>query len=289
MKISVIVPTYNEAETIEDCLASLEKQSYKDFEIIVVDDGSSDQTLSILSKLEISPAEQSPALQENLKLIILHQLHKGPGAARNLGTKHSSGEILVFVDADMTFDKNFLKNLVKPIMAGKTKGTFSRHEYVSNWDNPWAKCWNINQNWEDKRRHPKNYPDKQKVFRAIVKSEFDKVAGFVSGDYTDDYSLFEKLGYMADSAPNAIFYHRNPDNLTEIFKQARWIGKRKYKLRKFGYFVAAVRAFFPISILIGIIKSIMNTEPRFLIFKIVYDFGIFVGILGLLTGEKPTK
>ena len=274
MKLSVIIPTYNEELAIKDCLASLKAQSYSDFEIIVVDDGSTDLTVKLLADFGVLDFRQN---------------HQGPGAARNLGARHAQGEILVFVDADMTFDKNFLKNLVKPISAGKEKGTFSKYEYVSNWDDPWARCWNINQNWEKGRRHPKNYPDKQKVFRAILKSEFDRVGGFTPGGYTDDYSLFQKLGYMAVSAPGAIFYHKNPENLAEIFKQAKWIGKRQYKLGALGYLVALIRASLPISILLGLIKSFLHSQLRFLVFKIVYDFGIFLGILEAIFFKKLSK
>ena len=90
MKISVIIPTYNEESVILDCLRSLASQSLKDFEIIVVDDGSTDTTVE---KLE--------------DVMVLHQNHLGAGAARNLGAKQAKGDILVFVDADMTFDRNF--------------------------------------------------------------------------------------------------------------------------------------------------------------------------------------
>ena len=274
--LSVIIPTYNEREVIGECLMSLSKQTYGDIEIIVVDDGSTDKTLSECQK-------------SNVSCQILKQVHKGPGAARNLGAKHASGEILVFVDADMTFDKNFIKNLVKPILAHKSKGTFSKNEYVSNWDNVWARCWNINQNWQEARRHPKNYPDKQKVFRAILKKEFDRVGGFTPGGYTDDYSLYEKLGFMAESVNGAIFYHNNPAHLTEVFNQARWVGKRKYKLGFIGNFVGLLRVSFPFSLLLGIFKSMVHLQPAFVVFKIVYDFGIFLGICELILLGKQVK
>ena len=278
MKISVIIPTFNEEDVIGRCLESLKNQSYADFEVIVVDDGSSDTTPQLL---------RGAGKTGSVK--VFFQEHKGPGAARNLGSRHASGDILVFVDADMTFDKNFLRNLVKPILAGKSKGTFSKYEYVSNWDNVWARCWNVNQNWEPKRRHPRNYPDKQKVFRAIAKRQFDRVGGFTPGGYTDDYSLYEKLGFMAVSAPGAIFYHENPSGLTEVFGQAKWSGKRKYKLGPLGYIIALIRASFPISAILGLIKAFISGEPRFLLFKIVYDFGIFIGILEQLFLGKQTK
>ena len=276
--ISVIIPTYNEETVILDCLKSLSNQTYKDYEIIVVDDGSTDKTLDKLKNIKV-----------------LHQNHLGAGAARNLGAKQAKGDILVFVDADMTFDRHFLKMLVKPILAGKTKGTFSKDEYVSNWDKPLARCYSINEGWETefqlryKKRHPKNYPDTQKVFRAILKSEFDRVGGFTPGGYNDDWSLSEKLGYEADIAEKAIFFHKNPDNIKEIFKHAQWVGKRSYKLGAIGYMVALIRSSFPVSIIMGTLRSTYYMLPSFLIFKIVYDFGVFIGIFKYMFTNKGAK
>jgi glycosyltransferase involved in cell wall biosynthesis len=244
-----------------------------------VDDGSTDNTETVVSnfKFQIS----------NFKF--LTQKHGGAGAARNLGAKNAKGKILVFVDADMTFDKNFLEKLTEPIRKGLSKGGFSKEEYVANWENVWARCWNINEGWEPKQRHPADYPDYQPVFRAILKSEFDKVGGFTPGGYDDDWSLYKKLGYEASNAPGAIFYHKNPPNLCEVFRQAKWIGKRKYKLGALGYIFALLRSSFPVSIIVGLIKSLKNKYLRFTIFKIVYDFGIFVGILEFLFTKKGGK
>lgn len=269
MKVSVIIPTYNEIQVLGECLDSLSKQTYKDIEVIVVDDGSSDGTAE--------------------KFKVIRQNHKGAGMARNLGAKRAGGEILVFVDADMTFDKNFIKKLVEPIVNGKTNGTFSKNENVSNWNNVWARCWNINEGWEDRKRHPKNYPDHQSVFRAILKSEFNRVGGFTGGGYDDDWSLSKKLGYEAVVAQNAVFYHKNPDNLKEIFNHAKWVGKRKYKFGILGYLFALVRSSFPVSLMLGLLKSIRYRLIAFLVFKIVYDFGIFVGVLNYMFTKKGAK
>lgn len=279
MKISVIIPTYNEEDVIKGCLQSLETQSIKDFEVIIIDDGSTDKTNKIVSEHK----------GEKYKLIHKKQLHKGSGAARNCGSKKAVGEILVFVDADMTFDKNFLKKLVEPIIKGTTKGTFSKEEYVSNWNNVWARCWNINEGRQEKRRHPKNYPDKQKVFRAILESEFKRVGGFTPGGYDDDWSLSKKLGYEADVAGGAKFFHKNPSSLQEVFLQARWVGKRKYKLGIIGGVVAVVRASFLFSFFFGTLKSLIWKEPFFLVFKVVYDLGICFGIITYVFGKEGSK
>ena len=277
MKISVIIPTYNEESVILNCLHSLEMQSFTDFEVIVVDDGSTDST----------PEKINTFKDFNIKF--LKQSHKGAGAGRNLGSKQANGEILVFVDADMTFDRNFLKMLVKPIIAGKTKGTNSIDEYVANWNNVWSRCWNLNEGWEPKKRHPEKYSNKQTVFRAILKSEFDKVGGFTPGGYNDDWSLSQKLGILADVAPKAIFFHKNPESLGEIFNHAKWVGKRKYRFGLFGYLVALIRSSLPVSIIIGLTKAFFYSQPMFLIFKVVYDFGLFVGIINYMVTKKGAK
>lgn len=279
MKVSVIIPTYNEKKVILNCLESLGKQTLEDFEIIVVDDGSTDGTKKEIKNLH----KVVPSIK------LLSQDHKGPGAARNFGAGKAKGEILVFVDADMTFDENFLKKLTTPITKGKVFGTFSKEEYVSNWENALPRCWSVNEGWEKRRRHPKNYPDTQPVFRAILKSEFEKVKGFTPGGYTDDWSLSKKLGYEAVNAPDAKFYHKNPDTFSEIFTHAKWVAKREYKLGVVGSVASLLRSSLPISLVIGLVKSIIYFEPSFLFFKIVYDFGNFIGIIEYLITGKGEK
>lgn len=88
--ISVIVPVYNTAPYLERCLQSLLGQTYKNLEIIVIDDGSSDNSVSVCQRYA----------HENKKIKILQQQHKGPAAARNVGIAAASGQFLGFVDSD---------------------------------------------------------------------------------------------------------------------------------------------------------------------------------------------
>lgn len=279
MKVSVIIPTYNEEKVIKECLESLKNQSFRDMEVIVVDDGSMDTTLDILKTVSSS----------YFSFHLLQQKHKGPGEARNLGSKKARGDIFVFIDADMTFDKEFIRDLVGPIEEGKSKGTFSKEEYVLNYENIWARCWNLNKNIRSNRIHSKDYPDKQKVFRAILKSEFERVNGFESGGhYTDDWSLSEKLGYDA-TISGGKFYHKNSGSLMEVFYQAKWVAKRPYKLGLVGFLVALIRTSLPVSMIIGLFKSIIYLTPEFLVFKLTFDLGSFTGILEYLICGKGFK
>lgn len=280
MKVSIIIPTYNEEKVIGNCLQSLAEQSFEDLEIIVVDDGSTDNTQKIVQSLKF-PAS---------KFHFLKQKHLGAGAARNLGAKHAKGFVLVFVDADMTFDKDFIKKLVAPILEDKAIGTFSKEEYLSNKNNIWARCWNINRNSPLNQMHPKTYADSQKVFRAILKDEFENAGGFdEKAGYTDDWTLSEKLGVLAKNVSGAIFYHKNPGSLGEVFTQSRWTAKRKYKLGIIGVLITLFRVSFPFSFLVGIYKSFTYFTPQFLIFKLVYDFASFLGIIEFSFLSKPLK
>jgi glycosyltransferase involved in cell wall biosynthesis len=108
IKISVIIPVYNKEKYIEDCLDSVIKQSLKNIEIILVDDGSTDNSLEILKKYE----------KKDNRIKVLTQTNLGPGIARNKGIEIAKGEYIGFVDADdCLIDSNGLKKMFE---LGKT-------------------------------------------------------------------------------------------------------------------------------------------------------------------------
>ncbi len=277
---SAILAAYNSESTIQACLESLLMQSVP-IEVIVVDDGSTDTT--IIRIIEV---------MGDRKYTLIKQNHGGPALARNLGASHAQSDILLFVDADMVFDKDYVKDLIQPIQSKKAIGTYTMEERVANWDNVWARCLNIEEGWEDKKRFPPNLPAQAGPptygtdFRAILKSEFDRVGGFDNIGYTDTWSLFNKLG-VRPLATRAICYHHNPGTLGAVFRQARWSAKRPYKYGLLGSFYALTRTSMPISLVLGMIKS--PNEPLFLIYKIIYDFGRFVGITEMLLTGKLSK
>jgi glycosyltransferase involved in cell wall biosynthesis len=104
--VSVIVPTKNSSRTIEGCLESIKNQSYKNIEIIVVDNSSTDQTKKIVEKLQ-------KTISNNHKLKI-YLYNKGPerSAQRNYGAKLAKGEYLLFIDSDMILSKDVVKECV---------------------------------------------------------------------------------------------------------------------------------------------------------------------------------
>ena len=91
MTVSVIIPCYNVEKYLEACISSVWNQSYKDLEIICVDDGSKDGTARLLMQLQ----KNSP-----LPMQVVNQLNQGASAARNRGLTCAKGDYLQFLDAD---------------------------------------------------------------------------------------------------------------------------------------------------------------------------------------------
>jgi dolichol-phosphate mannosyltransferase len=112
--ISFIVPAYNEEKTIATVLEKLIKLDVGlEKEIIVVDDGSKDKTLEIVKKIK----EES----NSIILIASHNTNYGKGRAINTGFKKASGDIVTIQDADLEYNLEDFKRLVKPLVQGKTK------------------------------------------------------------------------------------------------------------------------------------------------------------------------
>jgi len=103
--ISVIIPLYNRVKTITKTLSSLQKQSYQDFEVIIINDGSADNSEKIVTKF----------LQENKSqqnYYFFNQSNQGAPAARNRGFKESKGDFLLFCDADAVLEPDALEAML---------------------------------------------------------------------------------------------------------------------------------------------------------------------------------
>lgn len=101
-KVSVIVAAYNAEKTIARCIDSVLTQTYKDFELIIVNDGSMDGTEEICSQYE-----------KDSRIVYIYQSNKGEGGARNTGLSIQTGELVVFLDSDDSLPENALEIYIK--------------------------------------------------------------------------------------------------------------------------------------------------------------------------------
>ncbi len=215
--VSAVIPTYNEEENVVKCIKSLESQSYKNIEIVFVD-SSTDKTYEKIKEIA----------KKNKKIKVFKRPLNGTGRARNFGVNESKGEIILFVDADMTFDKEYVKNLTEPIIKDeKIIGTTHDYEIAINANNKWSYLWG-------RIRVSKENAKDVKIFRAIRKNKFLELGGIdPKYGYADDQTFWFKYGIKPVVAKNTTCYHVNPPTLKETYKQARWIGgswKEKWRI-----------------------------------------------------------
>ena len=102
-KVSIIVPIYNTRHMVERCLDSLIQQTYKNIEILLVDDGSTDGSGEICKVYK----------KNNEKISYIYQENQGVSKARNTGLQYATGKYITFVDSDDYVRKNFVEILVK--------------------------------------------------------------------------------------------------------------------------------------------------------------------------------
>jgi glycosyltransferase involved in cell wall biosynthesis len=107
--ISVIIPTYNREKSLKRCLRSLENQTFKDFEVIICDDGSTDNTKKIINYFKTSL---------NIKYIFLNKNSGGPAVPRNVGINNSKAKYLAFLDSDDSWKSTKLKKSLEFLNLG---------------------------------------------------------------------------------------------------------------------------------------------------------------------------
>lgn len=108
--ISIVIPVYNQAEYLEECLDSVFNQTTPPYEIIVVNDGSTDNSLEIAERYKFS---QFPGIESPVKVI--NQVNKGLASARNTGIMNATGEWVLFLDSDDALKENAIEIFTRSI------------------------------------------------------------------------------------------------------------------------------------------------------------------------------
>lgn len=113
--ISVVVPSYNSEKYIGDCIKSILSQSYSNFELIVVDDCSTDNTLGVLA----------PFRKDKRVKVFVNDVNKGAGVCRNIGIENATGSYLAFIDSDDLWSEFKLENQLEFMQKNQASITFT--------------------------------------------------------------------------------------------------------------------------------------------------------------------
>jgi cellulose synthase/poly-beta-1,6-N-acetylglucosamine synthase-like glycosyltransferase/peptidoglycan/xylan/chitin deacetylase (PgdA/CDA1 family) len=216
--VSVIVPAYNEAVGIERSVRSLADSDYGELEIIVVDDGSTDETAAIVAGLGL------PGLR------LVRQHNAGKAAALNTGVRFSHGEVLVMVDGDTLFERDTIHQLVLPLadpavaaVSGNTK-VGNRRGLLGKWQHiEYVMGFNLDRRMYEVLQFTPTVPGAIGAFR---RSALEQVGGVPSDTLAEDTDLTLAIGRTGKRVVYAEYaraWTEAPSTLGSLWRQRyRW-------------------------------------------------------------------
>lgn len=213
--VSVIIPTYNEAGVIKTLLLSLSKQSYKRIETIVLDDGSTDDTV------EIAKTHTSRVYSRE---------HAERSIQRNFGARQAKGEFLLFLDADMELTINVISDCVQTIEKNKKMGGIVIPEQSV------TKTF-----WEKVKAYERSFynetgDETTDAARFFIRQAFKKVGGYdesITGP--EDWDLPESIknkGYSIGRIKSRILHHEKVLNPFTLMKKKYYYGLKSHHYLK---------------------------------------------------------
>lgn len=214
MKVSIIIPIYNVEKYLERCLNSLIEQTYHDFELICVDDGSTDSSSLILEKYTNDP-----------RVRIITQKNQGLSSARNTGLRYATGDFITFIDSDDWVNKDYLKTMLD--IQGKEDADIVCVDYIRTSNILDQKCNNkISYTTINEKAANILFSGKVsnfawgKLFRANLILSFDSF--FPEGKRYEDigsiYKAFDKAKKIVLIDKKLYYYYINPKSITSTRK-----------------------------------------------------------------------
>ena len=209
--ISVIMPCFNAATTIRRSITAALKQEYQNIELLVVDDGSNDNSLAIIKSIA----------ETDSRLNLIEQYNSGPAAARNAGLSHAEGAFVAFLDADDTWNSSCLMELCAPLNSDKRLALA-----YCGWQNLWT------HRDDQKPFIPPNYQKVDKnlklftscrwpIHAALTRRECIERAGGFDESLSScmDFDLWLKIGSSAPIARVAkvlaYYHHHSGEQITK--------------------------------------------------------------------------
>ncbi len=225
--VSIIIPVYNAESTIELCLDSLKKINYptSKYEIIVSDNGSSDNTLRIVEQYKVK--------------VVFETSVQSSYAARNKGIKEAKGELVAFTDADCSVSENWLRGLVKYAddkSFGCFAGEIEAYKPITLVEKFSERIGLLSQ--KGAISGYQYLPYAQTANAAYRKDVLDKIGGFnpdfiSGGDGDIAWRMQKELGLKIKFIPEATVFHKHRTSLSGLYRQFKRYEQGKFSFAKY--------------------------------------------------------
>ncbi len=218
--VSIVIPTYNRAELLKRCLHALLQVDYPCLEIVVVDDGSTDETASMLKRIALEFAAKDIVLR-----VVKHASRQGVGTSRNTGARAASHEILAFIDSDCVASEQWLKELI-PAFARKSLGAVGGmiraydHQYLlGRYEDARSSLFMGTRGQQVKLEGPMTYLPTANLL--IRREAWEKPGGFAPMNFGEDVDFCRRLllsGYEMLYLPQGTVFHDYRTDLQGFLK-----------------------------------------------------------------------
>jgi glycosyltransferase involved in cell wall biosynthesis len=221
-KYSVIVPVYNRPEEMDELLDSLANQTFSDLEVIVVEDGSTAKSQSVVERHS-----------QRLRIHYLFKTNSGPGPSRNVGFEKAQGEYLVVFDSDCLLPPTYFESVEKFLTVNKLDawgGPDRGHENFTPLQRAMAHTMSsflTTGGIRGARKMIGNYQPRS-FNMGMRKETFQKTGGFRFDRFAEDIELgirMKKLGLSVGLIPDAYVFHKRRATLSQFFHQVSNFGK----------------------------------------------------------------
>lgn len=191
-KFSIIIPVYNVEKYIKKCLDSVFSQTYKDFEVIVVNDGTKDKSMDIVKKYDVK---------------IINQVNQGLSEARNNGVKEAKGDYILFIDSDDYINKDLLQELSKSLENNPDLIRFQVCDVVDDKVTEYSEKGFIGKNGKESFELISKYHYVEPAWLYAIKRKYyiDNKFKFKKGAYHEDFGLMPLVIYKSKKV-NSISY-----------------------------------------------------------------------------------
>ena len=278
-KYSIIIPIYNRPDELDELLTTLLDQSYTDFDVVVVEDGSTEDCLHIVKKYD-----------QELSIHYYEKDNGGQGFARNYGYERANGEYLIVFDSDCLIPSHYLQS-VDDYLQVNNVDAFGGPDAAHASFNVTQKAINhvmtslfTTGGIRGNKKHVGTYHPRS-FNMGISRKVWEETKGYIipfMGEDMEFSTRILKAGFKTVLIPEAFVYHKRRTSLVKFFKQLKYFGRARINLSRFHSGQVGVVHLFPTGFTIGIIVSIVLASfANPLQWLGVLSYSIYFGLVSL--------